>query len=120
MWNVVPIPTSLATSIHPWCCCTMPKTVASPIPVPFPMSFVVKNGSKMRGRFSGGIPQPLSLTLKQANDPDRASGLSEAMDSFTFTREVSMTRWPPFGMASREFTARFITTWSSMPASAWT
>ena len=30
---------------------TMPKTVASPRPVPLPTSLVVKNGSKMRADF---------------------------------------------------------------------
>src|SRR2546427_395102 len=30
-------------------CCTIPCTVAKPRPVPLPTSFVVKNGSKIRG-----------------------------------------------------------------------
>ena len=36
----------------------MPKTVASPRPVPLPTSLVVKNGSKIRGRISGDMPLP--------------------------------------------------------------
>ena len=38
----------------------MELAIASPWPVPLPTSLVVKNGSKMRSRFSCGIPQPLS------------------------------------------------------------
>jgi hypothetical protein len=33
---------------------------------------VVKNGSKIFGRISGGMPQPVSLTLKRTNEPGRA------------------------------------------------
>ena len=43
--------------------------------MPLPTSLVVKNGSKMRGRTSGEIPQPLSATLKQMNFPARAGML---------------------------------------------
>jgi len=48
------------------------KTVANPRPVPLPASLVVKNGSKIRGRTSGGMPQPVSLTLKHTNEPELA------------------------------------------------
>ena len=33
---------------------------------PLPSAFVVKNGSKIRGTISGGIPSPLSLTAQHA------------------------------------------------------
>src|SRR6266480_4368793 len=39
--------------------------MASPSPVPLPRSLVVKKGSKMRGRSSGGMPLPVSLTVKR-------------------------------------------------------
>jgi hypothetical protein len=36
---------------------------SQPSPVPFPTSFVVKNGSKMQALASGVIPQPESILL---------------------------------------------------------
>jgi len=33
-----------------------------PRPDPAPSAFVVKNGSKILARISGGIPEPVSLT----------------------------------------------------------
>ena len=45
----------------PPCALTMPWLTESPSPVPLPTSFEVKNGSKMRFRFSSGIPQPVSM-----------------------------------------------------------
>jgi len=48
--------------IVPPCCFTIPYTVASPSPVPFPCPFVVKNGSKMCACVSSSIPVPVSLT----------------------------------------------------------
>jgi hypothetical protein len=37
-------------------------TIAKPRPVPLPTPLVVKKGSKIRGKISGGIPLPLSCT----------------------------------------------------------
>ena len=37
-----------------------------PSPVPWPTSLVVKNGSKMLGRYSGAIPTPVSETRSAA------------------------------------------------------
>src|SRR6516162_1445338 len=73
MLKVVPLPNSLSTSIQPWCCLTMPKTVARPRPVPFPSSLVVKNGSKMRARLSGGMPVPVSAWLNQTDANSKPS-----------------------------------------------
>ena len=39
--KVVPLPGSLYTQMLPPCCFTIPYTVESPRPVPFPFSFVV-------------------------------------------------------------------------------
>ncbi len=64
-WKRVPPPALGSTRRKPWCCLTMPKTVARPRPVPFPGSFVVKNGSKMWGMTSAEMPSPLSVTLSQ-------------------------------------------------------
>src|SRR5438445_299730 len=78
MRKMVPRPTSLWTSIQPWCCWTMPKTVARPRPVPLPTSFVVKKGSKMCSLISAGMPLPVSVTARQAKAPGRAGGLQGA------------------------------------------
>ena len=43
--NRVPWPTALSHVIVPPCSWTMPYVIESPRPVPFPISFVVKNGS---------------------------------------------------------------------------
>ncbi len=119
--KAVPLPGSLSTSIHPWCCLTMPYTVARPRPVPFPTSLVVKNGSKMRRRV---------LRRNAAAGIDRRSGrrigrfaLSECSArrrASTSTVEILIASRPPLGMASRELTARFNSTCSIMPASACT
>src|SRR6185437_14519163 len=57
----VPFPTVLSTSIVPPCWPTICLTVASPSPVP--KLLVLNRGSKMRMRFSGGMPEPVSSTL---------------------------------------------------------
>ena len=55
-------------------CLTIPYTVASPRPVPFPLGFVVKNGSKARVRTSSLIPLPVSLTTRRAYLPGGTAG----------------------------------------------
>ncbi len=40
----------------------IPYAEASPRPVPWPMSFVVKNGSKIRFIVGLSIPTPVSVT----------------------------------------------------------
>jgi hypothetical protein len=77
---------------------------------PLPGSLVVKNGSKIRGSTSAGMPQPVSLTDRQPYCPGAASGYICASVSFTAIFDVSMINWPPSGMASRALTARFIST----------
>jgi len=59
-------------SMPPWLR-TMVKAVESPSPVPFPTSFVVKKGSKMRLMTSGGMPPPVSATVTRTWRPGRAS-----------------------------------------------
>ena len=67
--NLVPPPGVDCTSTSPSCSWTMRKTIERPMPLPF--SLVVKYRSKMRGRFSGGMPTPVSST-------DRATRRREA------------------------------------------
>jgi hypothetical protein len=86
----------------------MACTIGSPSPDP--SAFVVKNGSKMRSRISGGTPRPLSST--------RISTWSGSSP----TRHENRTQ-PPAGTASMAFSPRFITTCcrrSSSPATGGT
>ena len=60
--NRAPRPGSDSTSMVPPCDLTMPWLIASPRPVPWPIGLVVKNGSKIRPRIVGSMPQPASVT----------------------------------------------------------
>jgi len=60
--KVVPRPGSESTVMNPPACFTIPYTVASPNPVPLPVSFVVKNGSKARALVCSSMPMPVSDT----------------------------------------------------------
>src|SRR5437867_2357130 len=57
----------------PWLS-TMDSVVDRPRPVPRPRPFVLKNGSNMRSRTSGEIPEPVSATLMRTYGPGRALG----------------------------------------------
>src|SRR5512147_521447 len=59
---VVPWRGTLSKRTEPLCAWRILHAIASPRPVPTPSALVVKNGSKMWGRTSGSIPQPLSAT----------------------------------------------------------
>ena len=61
MRKVVPLPTSLSTSIRPLCFSIMPHATASPRPVPL-APLVEKNGSKIFCRLAAEMPHPVSLT----------------------------------------------------------
>ena len=52
---------------------TIVSAVESPSPVPLPVSFVVKNGSKMRLMTSEGMPAPVSVTVSTTYLPGLAS-----------------------------------------------
>ena len=60
--KVDPLPSSLCTRMLPPQASIMREEVASPSPVPTPISLVVKNGLKRFLKFSSEIPQPLSST----------------------------------------------------------
>ena len=56
-------PGRLSTLRRPPCCWMIPYDTLKPRPVPSPTFFVVKNGSKIRGTTSRGMPGPLSATV---------------------------------------------------------
>src|SRR5262249_11967123 len=56
--NTLPFPTTELTSMRPPWSFTKPWAMARPSPVPCPGGLVVKNGSKIRPRFSAGMPGP--------------------------------------------------------------
>ena len=103
--NVVPRPTSLSTASSP------PKRVMmlwhtnSPSPVPTPTGLVVKNGSKMRERISGGIPAPVSLT----------STITWSCTERSFTR-ISLRSGCPAGMACAALISRLRNTCPKRPS----
>ena len=92
-------------------CPTIPRTADNPRPVPFPTSFVVKKGSKMRACVAESIPVPVS-TVSMTYGPAMTSGCLAAYAASKFTLAVSMLALPPLGMASRALTTRFNTTCS--------
>ena len=86
MRNVVPFPARCRRRSSPPLCCTMPYTVASPSPVPWPWLLVVKNGSKMCERGLRIHAAPVSLTAS-------CTYTAAAVDAATF--EQSRYRiWP--------------------------
>ena len=58
----------------PLLCFTIPNTVARPRPVPLPVSFVVKNGSKIRPRVTSSMPVPVSVTASITCGPGVTPG----------------------------------------------
>jgi hypothetical protein len=72
--NVVPTFGVLVTVSAPRCLSTMTeRAIASPWPVPLPISFVVKNGSKILSMFCGGMPVPVSAMRNTTWGPVLAS-----------------------------------------------
>jgi hypothetical protein len=68
--NVVPFPCVLSTQMRPPCASTMPRAIASPSPVPFrSVRRACQNRSKTRGRCSGGMPGPASVTESHTSSP---------------------------------------------------
>ena len=94
---------------------TKPWTMLRPSPLPFPIAFVVKNGSNTLARTSSLIPVPVSLTATITYSPDKCSG-RRGSPAPTFSLEI--VRMPPVGIASRALIARFRTASSSWPGSA--
>ena len=54
-----------------WRSATIRRAVASPSPVPWPTSLVVKKGSNSRSRASSGMPGPSSATVISVQSPSR-------------------------------------------------
>jgi len=63
------VPRSLSTWRNPRWLLTMARDVARPSPVSLPTALVVKHMSKMRSKFSEGMPMPLSSTRSSTYGP---------------------------------------------------
>ena len=118
MSNVAPQPGELCAQMPPPLCFKIPYAVARPSPVPLPAAFVVKNGSKMRACVASSMPTPVSVTEIFTYEPGLMPRYLLATSSSTSAFDVAICSEPPFGIASRAFTTRFISTCSICPASA--
>ena len=78
----------------------------SPNPVPTPTGLVVKNGSKMRGRTSSGIPTPVS----------EISTATRPRPSTQVARRTSLRSGALPVIACAAFTNRFRNTWTRRPS----
>ena len=96
----------------------MPYAWDSPSPVPRPGALVVKNGSKIRSRTSGGIPPPVSLTSITSHSV--AAGWPGSRPTSSRRRDRRKRSAPPSGIASRALTARLVNTCRSWLGSALT
>ncbi len=105
--KVLPLPTSLSTSIRPPKLVTMSWQMGRPSPVPTPTGLVVKNGSNNRSRFSAAMPEPVSRTSMA-----RPSAWGRVR-----TR-ISLRSTSPSGMAWAAFTSRFTITCPNRPSCA--
>jgi hypothetical protein len=109
MKKVVPLPTSVSKCSVPLCLSTTTvRAMARPCPVPLPTSLVVKKGSKMRERTSGGMPLPES--------PMEISTWSSSSRVATTIRPRSGVPFTLSPMACAALTMRFSTTWLISPA----
>ena len=106
----VPAPGAESRSTVPPDCTTMPCTVARPSPVPPASPRVVKNGSNARARTSGGIPAPVSATVRATAAGASPTGAADAVAMVTVP--------PPGGIASRALVVRLRSTRSNCRASA--
>ena len=101
-WTVKrePFPSSLVTPMSPPSSITMRREMLSPRPVPWPVGFVVKNGSKIRGSTSAGIPEPVSAISTQTNWP-----------SLLATISMRFSPGVPSGSACAALTTRLRNSW---------
>ena len=70
----------------PPACVTMPCTIARPRPVPLPVTFVVKNGSKMRGWVSRSMPRRCRSPQSDVRPGELAVGPARSASSSTTTQ----------------------------------
>ena len=93
MTKVVPVPAALSAWIEPPCFWTMLNTIARPRPVP--LSFVVKNGSKIFSRVSRDMPVPVSetriLTAASSSSARTVSSPVPAMASQALAKRLRKT-----------------------------
>ena len=93
-----------STVRSPWCFfTTMRQDMSSPSPVPSPTGLVVKNGSKIRSRISGGTPDPVS---------------ANSTNTWSRSNPVRMVSVPCPFIADTALSIRFVHTWFSSAAYA--
>ena len=80
------------------------------MPLPLPMSLVLKNGSNMRSMTSGPMPVPESATESWANSPLNVCLQLEHVIALSCTRSAPTTMRPLSPIASRALMQRFNTT----------
>ncbi len=88
--------------------------------MPLPISFVVKNGSKILSFTSGGMPWPESSTSIATYSAAGSAPSSKSAHSAGVTLRVRRMISPPSGIASRALTMRLTTTCSNWLRSALT
>jgi len=93
--------------------------MASPMPVPLPFSFVVKNGSKIFSIASGPIPRPVSL-IDNSIKISSASIFLSCNSKGTESANWRLTfKTPPFSsMAWKALVHKFINIWYNWVGSA--
>src|SRR5450755_583230 len=75
--NVAPSVALFSAQMRPPCASIMVRETDSPIPMP--LAFVVKNGSKMSPSSTEGIPGPVSLTITSTSRPPGYSARTAIM-----------------------------------------
>jgi hypothetical protein len=117
MKKLVPQPGADSTLICPPLCVMIPWAMARPSPVPFPISFVVKNGSNILAMVSSSIPHPESVMTTRTIWPIGMCRVHAEQSGSHVQFSTLMVSVPPPGMASRALTAMFMMTCSICPGS---
>src|SRR3989442_9330912 len=91
--NEAPPSSQFAARSTPPSSVTIPYDTESPRPLPSPGGLVVKNGSKIRGSASSGIPGPVSRTSTQAwrSERPKTTGRTRWKGRFTITLGAVLT-----------------------------
>ena len=109
--NFVPLLRVVRNVISLWCLSRMVLTIERPSPVPFPLSLVVKNGSKILSFIEGFIPVPVSVMVTLMYFVDSVFELSAGRVLGLGAVSLVIVMVPLLVMASDALMQRFIRTW---------